>query len=345
MEQKIYKKPICIVLNVTSNKNKYVWGQSNQRNRQSAFTNIMLKYFVLSYIIFFGFYSQSLAQPSQQLIDAEGVLVQTYKKISRFASDSSNSAHNSHFITLLDSVLQIPESFLYPFADLQLGNVYAPDKTFRILSWNMIYSNGTYENFGFLQTYNKTTKKVTVYALKDKSKTMKTPMLAVCNPDLWYGASYYMICQKKYKGQILYTLIGWNPHSTFTQKKIIETLKFDKSGKPVFGFPTIELKGKGFQRRIIFEYSSKNTMMLRYDEKKDLIVFDHLAPSDFRYEGVYEFYGPDFSIDAYKFERGKWRYMSDIDIRNPRQGIKDYIPRRIKVLFKKKQTSENPLGL
>ncbi|HON51859.1 MAG TPA: hypothetical protein P5243_03210 [Bacteroidales bacterium] len=285
------------------------------------------------------------AQSSRQLIHAENTLISIYSKISRFASDSSNKANNTQFISLLDSVLQLPESFLYPFNDLKCGNVYAPDKTFRLITWNVIHSSGTYENFGFLQTYNKQTKKVKVYKLTDKSTTIKTPMLAICSPDVWYGASYYMVCQKKYKGQILYTLIGWNPNNTFTQKKVIETLKFDKSGNPVFGFPVIELKGKGFQRRIIFEYSSKNTMMLRYDEKKDMIVFDHLAPSDFRYDGIYEFYGPDFSIDAYTFDRGKWRYVSDIDIRNPRQGIKDYIPPRIKALFKKKQSKENPLGL
>lgn len=303
-----------------------------------------MKYFFISFIFLFFGYLQSYAQPSQQLISAENALVQVYTKINRFASDSSNAVNNIRFIAMLDSVLQIPESFMYPFNDLQFGNVYAPDKTFRVFSWNVIHSSGTYQSFGFLQTYNKTTKKVKVYKLVDKSATIKTPMLAVCSPESWYGASYYMICQKKFKGQVLYTLIGWNPHTTFTQKKVLETLKFDKSGNPVFGFPTIELKGKGFQRRIIFEYSSKNTMMLRYDEKKDLIVFDHLAPSDFRYEGIYEFYGPDFSIDAYRFEHGKWRYKSDIDMRNPRQGIKDYIPQRIKDMFKKKQTKENPLG-
>ena len=54
-----------------------------------------------------------------------------------------------------------------------------------------------------------------------------------------------------------------------------------------------------------------------------------------RYEGIYEYYGPDFSIDGYKFRQGKLRYVSDIDLHSPRQKASDYIPEKIKQRRKK----------
>ena len=46
-------------------------------------------------------------------------------------------------------------------------------------------------------------------------------------------------------------------------------------------------------------------MMLRYDDKLKMIVFDHLSPSKPSYEGKYQYYGPDFSYDGLIFEKGK----------------------------------------
>jgi hypothetical protein len=47
-----------------------------------------------------------------------------------------------------------------------------------------------------------------------------------------------------------------------------------------------------------------------------MIVFDHLSPIESGIEGVYKFYGPDFSYDGYEFKAGKWRYRSNLDVRN-----------------------------
>lgn len=303
-----------------------------------------MKYFLLFVFSLFITNNWCFAQEVNQFDTIENKLAIIYKKINRFAEEKENIQNNNTFISLLDSVLRIPESFFYPFSDIECGNITSEDKKFRIITWNMIHTDGTYENFGFMQVYNKDSKKIKLYKFIDKSKTLKNQMQLVCSPKEWIGATYYMVCQKKYQGQVFYTLIGWNPNTIYTQKKIIETLKFDNSNEPVFGFPIVELKGKGYQRRIIFEYSSKNSMMLRYDSRKKMIVFDHLAPSDFRYTDIYEFYGPDFSIDGYKFTKGKWRYQSDIDVRNKRTKFSDYLPRWLVNMFRKKETEENGLG-
>ncbi|MBQ3677422.1 MAG: hypothetical protein II926_08690 [Bacteroidales bacterium] len=293
-----------------------------------------MKKFLICILLGFICVSEIVAQNKDFSI-AEFNLVTIYSRISRFESEEDNIKNNKIFSEMLDSVLRIPETFNYPFNDLKIGKVTAPDQTFRIFTWFMVHTNGTYEVFGYFQRYFKATNTVEVYPLIDKSATMKDPLMANCTPQNWYGATYYDIRMDKYDGITTYYLLGWVPNTTYTQKKVIETFRFDKKDKPSFGYQTVELKGKGFKKRVIFEYSAKQTMMLRYEKRKKMYVLDHLAAAEPRYEGIYEYYGPDFSIDGYKFRQGKLRYVSDIDLHSPRQKASDYIPEKIKQRRKK----------
>ena len=65
----------------------------------------------------------------------------------------------------------------------------------------------------------------------------------------------------------------------------------------------------------MFEYSSKVVMSLR--QYNGALVFDHLAAKDEMAEGMPQFYGPDFSYDAFFSSRGKWSYEADVDVKNP----------------------------
>ncbi len=291
--------------------------------------NKLFSIFCLICSLFFVNIPNGFSQTAGNFSDEEYKLTALFNAMNRFADDKQNTETNKRIITLMDSILKLPASFHYAFADLPIGNVYAPDKSFRILTWNVIHSNGTYSNYGFLQKYNSENNTVKVFQLIENTQKLKNPQTLELKSDRWIGATYYDIVQVSLNGNAIYTLIGWSPNSTFTQKKIIETLKF-VNDNPIFGVPILELKGKGSQRRLIFEYSSKHSMMLRYDKSKKMIVLDHLAPSDYRYTNIYEFYGPDFSIDGYKFEKNKWRYKADIDMRAPRNGLVDYLPQKMR---------------
>jgi hypothetical protein len=70
------------------------------------------------------------------------------------------------------------------------------------------------------------------------------------------------------------------------------------------------------RNRVVFEYSARVSMSLRYDAAKKRIVFDHLSPAKPSFEGNYEFYGPDFSYDAFAFIDNYWVLEENIDIRN-----------------------------
>ena len=47
-----------------------------------------------------------------------------------------------------------------------------------------------------------------------------------------------------------------------------------------------------------------------------MIIMDHLAPEDSRFEGQYQFYGPDFSYDALEFKKGEWVFQRDVFAKN-----------------------------
>jgi len=86
--------------------------------------------------------------------------------------------------------------------------------------------------------------------------------------------------------------------------------------KPRFGAPIFK-NDRYTYNRLVFKYSHGANMLLRYDPKKKMIVMDNLEPSDAMYKGVYRFYGPDFTYNGYKFEKGKWVLYKNVDVRNP----------------------------
>ena len=71
--------------------------------------------------------------------------------------------------------------------------------------------------------------------------------------------------------------------------------------------------------RIVFEFSARAVFTLRYIAEQQMIIFDHLSPAKPEYLGDFQFYGPDSSFDGFKLENGKWIYVRDLDLRNPRR--------------------------
>ncbi len=246
---------------------------------------------------------------------------------------------NQKIISIFENILTNDSSFTYPFDSLKLmGKLTSPDNMLRIYNWNLTYNDGTYEYFGFIQYYFKKEKKYLIFPLIDKSDEITTPEKASLNNFNWYGALYYQIILKKHTKKKYYTLLGWDGNNEFTNKKNIDVLYFNKNNEPCFGAQIFKIEnlpattfwqaGKKM-KRVIFEFSSRLAMMLRYDDKLKMIVFDHLSPSKPSYEGKYQYYGPDFSYDGFMFEKGKWNYYPDIDVRNPKD---KKVPKR-KVIY------------
>ena len=104
-----------------------------------------------------------------------------------------------------------------------------------------------------------------------------------------------------------------------TSQKLIDVLYFERD-IPKMGYPLFKT-GKVFRNRVIFTFLAQITMGLRYEERKKLIVFDHLTNPGGTESSIPG--GPDGSYDAFKFKSGRWLLLNDIDIRSTWKPRKD----------------------
>lgn len=244
----------------------------------------------------------------------EDLIQSLFNKVIFSKNDEEKLNYNNRIEKAFAQVLSTKTSFEYPFDKLKhISKLSSADGLLRIITWNLPYTNGTYKYFGFVQI-KLNDNDISLVKLNDNSKEILTPQSKSLNKDNWYGALYYKILTNKYKNKTFYTLLGWDGNDNFTNKKIIETLVI-KRQKLQFGRPIIKM-GKKTHNRIVFEYSKQAKMMLRYDEKKGIIVFDHLAPSLKKFEGQFMYYGPDLSQDGLKFVDGNWILSQNLDMRN-----------------------------
>ncbi len=252
---------------------------------------------------------------------AENRLKQLTTHVFKSKDEKQRVDSNKVFFQIMKDVLQYPESFFYPFDSLKndVSFLMNKDKTFRIITWNFPKNNGTHLYFGFIQHWYKERKDAEaiyrLHALIDVSNTLKnSPETYVGSPDKWLGMLYYQLIE----GNNYWILLGWDGNEKLIQRKFIDVLYFKKDGTAVFGKDVFKIPKKN-PKRIMFQYSTDVVMTLRYEPKKNAIVFSHLSPeSDDPYlKNQYQFYGPDGSFDAFVKEKDKWKLVEDIDVRNP----------------------------
>ncbi len=216
----------------------------------------------------------------------------------------------------IDSLLASPDSWEMPFEGVRsIAILKSPDDRFRIFNWNIPYQDGTYLFYGRIQLKAGKKTPYTVIPLYDASGEITKASSKSLSNDQWFGALYYKVIKTTHKKKTYYTLLGWDGNTAFSNKKLIDVIQLDASGKVSFGAPIFD-DGKRARYRVFFEHSERVTMSLRYQESKNWIVFDHLAPSQASLVGQYEFYGPDFTFDAFVWEKGKWKFKQDVDVRN-----------------------------
>jgi len=281
------------------------------------FKNMNLKFYLVIAVLFLIKYSYGFNPDDfpKYFYNIEDTLQIKFELLAQTNNDIQKEALCSEISILFKKVLENNNSFDFRFRSLKyVGIIYSPDLKFRIIQWNLPYNDGTHKYFGFIQ-YHKSKRKTVLIELHDKSDLITKPQLEKLSSKNWYGALYYKIIHNTYKENEYYTLLGSDLNNMFTKKKIIEILTFDRKGNPSFGAMVFKNQNKP-AARIIFEYSIQANMVLTYDQNKEMIIFDHLSPSRPSLVGRYEFYGPDFSYDGMKFERGIWNYYPDLDIRN-----------------------------
>jgi hypothetical protein len=224
---------------------------------------------------------------------------------------------NKKFYDLFFTMLSNPESMDSSFDKLKnIGFVSNPSRTVRVITWNIPQPAGKQVYFGFIQL--RMANGFKIYELNDSRQLISNPQMDVTNASKWYGALYYHLIEQQSGSRTLFTLLGVEMNNIFSTRRVIECFWFDEKGQLVLGAPVFRINTQVINR-VIFEYSARVSMVLRYQADVGMIIFDHLSPMRPEYAGNYQFYGPDFSYDAFRFQKGFWEYVADIDVRNPKR--------------------------
>lgn len=246
--------------------------------------------------------------------DYEVEIASLFENMRSSQGDSQKLEINTKVLGLFREMLSVDGSFYFPFDSLQyLGKIYSQDQALRIYSWNVPMMDGTHRYFGFVQYKTPGKQKYKVYFLDDSegASLSEDDIYTTTN---WYGALYYEIVKIECQGELFYTVLGFAFNNYLTSYKIIDiiTLSNDKLsiGAPVF--PSGETK----KSRMIFEFSSRVSMMMRYNSDLGMIIYDHLSPSQQDYEGQFQFYGPDSSYDGLEYRNCFWNLKEDLDLKN-----------------------------
>jgi hypothetical protein len=233
------------------------------------------------------------------------------KLIQRGPDDSTRSAANAVFREHLQRYLSDSLSFTVPpYQEAgNLGCVESSDRRFRLYTWVApSYSGDSYRYFGFLQVRDPKSGAVLLTELLDSTTIIQKPELEKLRANRWLGCVYYQVIPVKKGARVFYTLLGWKGKSERQTQKLIEVLYFDKN-EARFGFPLFR-NDKVYRSRRVFTFNAMASMALRYEQGKRWIVFDHLSGS-----ANDPMAGPDGRYDAYRFKRGRWNLMQNVDVR------------------------------
>jgi hypothetical protein len=286
---------------------------------------MILRTIILSILIYFAAFPAVLAQI--EFTFHEDSLKKLARKIVEPEHDFEKLAMNLEFKKYFEQVLLMDGSINYPFDSLiTISRLTAEDKSFRVISWYVPLSDNHFEYFGFFQSRIPSNRYM-LYSLTDNAMNQKDPLFETLDNENWYGAYYTNLIHKKHRRKDYYLLLGWRGDNPLTRKRIIEPIKIMGQGRPSFGEPVFRFENNR-HRRIIYEYSAKVSMSLRYEahsvegfsRPQEIIIFDRMAPTHSFLKGHYQFYVPETNVfDGFMFEDGKWIFISDIDAKNPRR--------------------------
>ncbi|MFN3301273.1 MAG: hypothetical protein ACK41Z_13865 [Sediminibacterium sp.] len=213
------------------------------------------------------------------------------------------------------------ESFHYCFDSLKtISRLYAPDSSFRIITWQLMKDFSYYRYKGAIQMNTKDGS-LKLIPLYDGADFTENPYDSIRTNQNWIGAVYYNIIQKEYNNKKYYTLLGYDENDARSTKKWIEVLHFDLEGKPLFGgkffnYPNDNNKPKQPVSRFCLEFKKQANAKLNYDAKLDRIVFVKLI-SESNEPNKKHTLVPYGTVEGFKWEYGRWVYIPEYEAVEP----------------------------
>jgi hypothetical protein len=224
---------------------------------------------------------------------------------------------DSAFTKTLVRALQIRNSFYYPFDSvLGVSKIYAPDTSFRIITWTITFDDYYSRQKGAIQLRT-ADGSLKLLPLRDVSEFTAKPGDSVRNRSNWIGAMYYNMVKTEYKGKNYYTLFGFDNNNAMSSMKWIEVLSFNEKNEPVFGGPFFTYANDSIPQppkyRINLEFKKGVRVLTDFIPDLGVILIDHLIsdptnPNNEDPDNKWT-YVPDGDQEAFKWENGKWVHI------------------------------------
>jgi hypothetical protein len=286
---------------------------------------------------------------SRLFLSAEKGIREIEKKAFHGTPEKERIEGNKELISAWDQMIRDPRILEYSFDSLKkdISILRSSDRRFMLITWNLQKDDGTHAYFGYLLVNNtkriktgflkhETVYEYETYKLIDRSAAVASPENYIGTPEKWFGMLYTQIVEC----DGYYTLIGWDGNNKLTTRKFVDVLYFRSDGAPVFGKDVFRIPKKN-PRRMMFEYSSEVTMSLRYNETRNMIIYNHLVPRDRNgaIDNQFQFYGPDAQFDGLQMKNDKWVVVEDIEANSdiaPMKESKKPKPRKQNPVYKPK---------
>ena len=222
---------------------------------------------------------------------------------------------DSIFTKTLVRALLIKNSFYFPFDSvLGIAKVYAPDTSFRIITWNISFNDYYQRQRGAIQMRT-ADGSLKLLPLRDYSEFTTNPEDSVRSRGNWIGAMYYNIIKTQYRNKNYYTLFGFDPNGAQSSMKWIEVLTFNEKNEPVFGGPFFSyakdsIPGKT-KYRFGIEFKKDARVLVNYVDELGMILVDHLVSETEQPELAWTLV-PDGDQEGFKWENGKWMHIDKV---------------------------------
>jgi hypothetical protein len=274
-----------------------------------------MKILGITFLVFlncFSFFSQKDLNEKEAELNVKLLALRSAK------TDEEIDDLNANFRKAMEAFLKNEDAFNHKFTQLKtVAIIDSPDGKIRIVNWNLEYTDMTYRYCAFVMRKDENKDKIITTELVDNLDAYEPKPEVVIDSKNWYGALYYKMIPFERNNKMEYILLGWDGGTPGSNFKLIDVLSFTgnnlKLGSPVFKVKKSTLK------RVIFEYSDKSNMTVKFEEKYGRIVFDHLSPESPSLAGVYSYYVPDMSYDSYNYSEGVWVLNEDVIAVNPEE--------------------------
>jgi hypothetical protein len=265
--------------------------------------------------IIIAFISAGLTKGQLSSDEVPGLLEKLYGRLLTNFDDNDCLRINDSIKLIIESYVASDTVFTHRFTNLRyLGQITSSDSLLKIITWNLVLSNSPGRYFCYFIRKSVLEEENIIYKLTGNYNANPILTDTIYTQSDWYGALYYDVKPFVTGNKQYWVLLGINFGNQLITRKIIEVLSFTPENYILFGRKWFNA-GKQIKYREVFEYASDGVMSLRFITYNS-IVFDHLVPISPSLTDDRQYYGPDYSYDAYNFQNGLWNLEINVDARN-----------------------------